>query len=500
MAKLIPSGVVQLPNFAELQFKLNENERQKQLQFDEWSSQFDKKAGTYLDGDKEAVQEAYSGVESALKELARDPDNIDLRRKVREANANYNQVAGSAQFLADNYRQQWSAWNTDPDKFDLGGKSAVEVFDAERTTKRDATQIMSMASNPFTLSAKYKYDMRSPAQVSRDMLSDFERVKKDFIKRDGSIDQDKAEAWAREHIMANQIDPNQLRNAVVFEGVSQGRIGRNGQITSRSDLDIIDTEAFKPISQGLTTSFNDKTVKSFMSLIPEMAVDRYQLAKDAEERAARIDAKRFQSMMKSPYFQVQPQQMQLAGRSASGNITKGFDKGLVYNVGFAPIKTGTEEVVGYGKFGGKDYYIRTTERLGPDGTKEKVTQVKPMTRDVMSNIRSKVGADVFDMQMDIIGGYQQEEQQQINAAASGSFDVKGAESALLPQETQGPSDGGVWSSDMFSESRFAAPQQQAEVNIPSVSQFFENIKRANEEKLASINVPVIPGVKIIDQQ
>ena len=107
MAKLIPSGVVNLPNFAELQYNLNERERQKQLQFDEWSSQFDKKAGTYLDGDKEAVQTAYSGVESALKELARDPDNVDLRRKVREANASYNEVAGTAQFLADNYRQQW---------------------------------------------------------------------------------------------------------------------------------------------------------------------------------------------------------------------------------------------------------------------------------------------------------------------------------------------------------------------------------------------------------
>ena len=500
MAKLIPSGVVQLPNFAELQFKLNENERQKQLQFDEWSSQFDKKAGTYLDGDKEAVQEAYSSVEAALKELARDPDNVDLRRKVREANANYNQVAGSAQFLADNYRQQWSAWNTDPDKFDLGGKSAVEVFDAERTTKRDANQIMSMASNPFTLSAKYKYDMQSPTQIADEALETVYKNINDYIRADGSIDQNKAKEFITNFMEARYIDPNQVRNAVVYEGVRQNIIGRNGQITSRADLDIIDTEAFKPQSEKLAGKFREDAINAFMVKVPKMGVSRYQMAKDAEERAARIDTKRFQSMMKSPYFQVQPQEMQLAGRGASGNITKGFDKGLVYNVGFAPIKTGTEEVVGYGKFGGKDYYIRTTERLGPDGTKQKVTQVKPMTRDVMSNIRSKVGADVFDMQMDIIGGYQQEEQQQTNAAASGSFDVKGAESALLPQETQGPSDGGVWSADMFSESRFAAPQQQAEVNIPSVSQFFENIKRANEEKLASINVPVIPGVKIIDQQ
>ena len=35
MAKLIPNGVIQLPNFAELQYKLNEHEREKQLQFDD---------------------------------------------------------------------------------------------------------------------------------------------------------------------------------------------------------------------------------------------------------------------------------------------------------------------------------------------------------------------------------------------------------------------------------------------------------------------------------
>lgn len=460
MAKLIPSGVVQLPNFAELQFKLNENERQKQLQFDEWSSQFDKKAGTYLDGDKEAVQEAYSGVESALKELARDPDNIDLRRKVREANANYNQVAGSAQFLADNYRQQWSAWNTDPDKFDLGGKSAVEVFDAERTTKRDANQIVSMASNPFTLSAKYKYDMQSPTQIADEALETVYKNINDYIRADGSIDQNKAKEFITNFMEARYIDPNQVRNAVVYEGVRQNIIGRNGQITSRADLDIIDTEAFKPQGEKLAGKFREDAINAFMVKVPKMGVNRYQLAKDAEERAARIDAKRLEALMKNPYFQVQAQEMQLAGRNVSGKVTKGLDKGKVYNIGFAPVKTGTEEIVGYGKFGGKDYYIRTIERPSVDGlTKEKVTQVKPMTRDVMSNIRSKVGADVFDIQMNALGGLEQEEQQQNNAAASGEFNIKGAENALISNQAQAPQAGEDWTEEMFNTDLFSPTKQ-----------------------------------------
>lgn len=280
MAKLIPSGVVQLPNFAELQFKLNENERQKQLQFDEWSSQFEKKAGTYLDGDKEAVQEAYSGVESALKELARDPDNIDLRRKVREANANYNQVAGSAQFLADNYRQQWSAWNTDPDKFGVSGQEAISLFDKERTTKRDANQIMSLASNPFTLIPKYKYDLMGPAQVGKEYEELIRKNIFDYTRQDGSVDTDRVRQAVTDAVNARYIDPEQTKNAIIYSGVKDGSIGRNGQITSRADLDILNTEDFSPKGKEglrLAEGFKKEIIESVMQAIPKMAVNPVDL-------------------------------------------------------------------------------------------------------------------------------------------------------------------------------------------------------------------------------
>lgn len=211
MAKLIPSGVINLPNFAELQYKLNEQERQKQLQFDEWSSQFQKKAGTYLDADREAVQQSYDQVEKALTELASDPDNVELRRKVREANAEYNQIAGTAQFLADNYRQQWSAYNTNPDQFSLGGENAVDVFNRERTTKRDANQIMSMASNPFTLQPKYKYDMQSPTQIADEALNNFRKNINDYIRKDGSIDEAKAREYITNYMSARYVDPAQVK-------------------------------------------------------------------------------------------------------------------------------------------------------------------------------------------------------------------------------------------------------------------------------------------------
>lgn len=367
MAKLIPSGVVQLPNFAELQFKLNENERQKQLQFDEWSSQFDKKAGTYLDGDKEAVQQAYSGVESALKELARDPDSVELRRKVREANANYNQVAGSAQFLADNYRQQWSAWNTDPDKFGVSGQEAISLFDKERTTKRDANQIMSLASNPFTLIPKYKYDLMGPAQVGKEYEELIRKNIFDYTRQDGSVDTDRVRQAVTDAVNARYIDPEQTKNAIIYSGVKDGSIGRNGQITSRADLDILNTEDFGPKGKEglrLAEGFKKEIVESVMQAIPKMAVNPVDLRmqqKKLDLEYAKIRNEASEAQRKNKYFNIDkvPYTQRIDGKlSASG---------FMIPIEFAPVPTSDGEIVGFGKLNGQPYVTVTTKKEDDGG-------------------------------------------------------------------------------------------------------------------------------------
>ena len=461
MAKLIPSGVVNLPNFAELQYNLNERERQKQLQFDEWSAQFDKKAGTYLDGDREAVQTAYTGVEKALKDLARDPDSPELRRKVREANASYNEVAGTAQFLADNYRQQWSAYNSNPDQFDLGGKNAVELFDSERSTKRDANQIMSLASNPFTLMPKYKYEMRSPDQIAKEMVPIFDRLKKDFVKKDGTVDQDKAEAWAREYLMANQTDPNELRNAIVFEGVSQGKIGRNGQITSRADLDIIDKEQFAPIAEGLGINFNDKTVRSFMSLIPERDVSAYEKGV-SDQKLALEYAKLGAKQRESKYFGIDP--APYVQKVGDRNIANGF----MIPIDFAPVKSKGGQIVKFGKLNGEPYVIENVkvERIDGEGNQFDAFQEKGRraTSSDLSLLRSATDG-LSDTYFKALPSSQVQRRSAAQAEASGQFDVTGAIEALGLNEEQAPQDGEVWSSEMFGESQFAAPK------VPTISGF-----------------------------
>jgi hypothetical protein len=391
MAKLIPSGVVNLPNFAELQYNLNERERQKQLQFDEWSSQFDKKAGTYLDGDKEAVQQAYSGVEAALKELARDPDNVDLRRKVREANASYNEIAGTAQFLADNYRQQWSAYNTEPDKFGVSGQEAIDLFNRERSTKRDANQIMSLAANPFTLLPRYKYDMQSPTQIADEAANNFRKNINDYIRPDGTIDQKKAREYMMNFMEARYIDPNQVKNAIVYEGVREGTIGRNGQITSRTDLDIIDTEQFAPQRDRLAGKFSNDAVDAFMAIIPRMGVNPAEMR--LQQQKINLELKKLQQESKT---KIPKEYLDLKPISVGGQAG-----GVMYRIDNKPVKTSNNrDIVGFGNLGGQNV-VTVRERITPEPT---AANPIPKTQIVESTVRAG-DVDVSNLRQQTFGAY-----------------------------------------------------------------------------------------------
>jgi hypothetical protein len=391
MAKLIPSGVVQLPNFAELQYKLNEDERRKQLEFDEFSSRFDKKAGTYLDGDREAVQQSYGEVEKAMTALASDPDNVELRRKLREAYAGYNQVAGTAQFLADNYRQQWSAYNTNPDQFSLGGESAIDVFNRERTTKRDANQIMSMASNPFTLAPKYKYDMQSPTQIADEALNNFRKNINDYIRTDGSIDQDKAREYITNYMSARYVDPSQVKNAVIYEGVREGVIGRNGELTSRADLDIIETEEFAPQRERLAQKYSNDAVEAFMAAAPKMGVNRAEL--DLQRQKLAIERMKAAGTTTT--------QTPKEYRNLKAVPFGGPAGGVVYRIDNKPVKTSDRrEIVGFGNLGNNNVVV-VREKITPQPTPENPI---PKETFVESTIRA-TDIDVANLRQQMGGAY-----------------------------------------------------------------------------------------------
>jgi hypothetical protein len=149
---------------------------------------------------------------------------------------------------------------------------------------------------------------------------------------------------------ARYIDPKQVKNAIVYEGVREGTIGRNGEITSRADLDIIDTEQFKPQGDRLAGKFTNDAVDAFMAVIPRMGVNpaelRLQQQKIALEYAKLNDKQR-----ENKYFGIDA----VPYSQKVGDKTIG--SGFMVPIDFAPIASAGGKIVRFGKINGSPYVI-----------------------------------------------------------------------------------------------------------------------------------------------
>jgi hypothetical protein len=75
----------------------------------------------------------------------------------------------------------------------------------------------------------------------------------------------------------------------------KGKIGRNGQLTGREDLDRLDTPEFEPFRDPLLGDYTNQTVEAFMKTVPKRGIDVITMRDKAEERAykqALIDLKK----------------------------------------------------------------------------------------------------------------------------------------------------------------------------------------------------------------
>lgn len=441
MAKLVPSGVLQLPDFAQLDYNLKQQKRQEQLQMDEYMSRFGEIQGNYLAADLEAVQGSYDKVEDVMDKLAADPNSLSLRRELRNAWGEYSQIAGTAKFLADNNREQRALYSTNPDNFAIGSDEAMSLIDSDARSKRSAEQILSMGSNPFALPLAYRYQLGSPTEVADRMFQDFSRIDKDFIQADGSYNQDKINQWANEWLAARYIDPEQKRNAIAYEALRQGKIGENGMLKGRSDLDRIDSPEFESFRDPLLGDYNNSTVGAFMAIVPKKGVSDYQLNQDR----LRLAAERNKSLQKNKFFNLTAGRYTLSDRTfnpKTGETIKSEQKGrgFMFPISDMPIQMADgSEITAFGKFGDTEYVTKVVKekRLNPN-TMENETILKEVsmpasTADKAALRRESDGLyDVYMQSITYTGEAKKQEQQ----ADAGGYDFSIARSIAFNQPQQ----------------------------------------------------------------
>ena len=245
MADFIPTNIIQTPDFAGLAKQRIDRQRAEETSKNAYLDQFEQTQGMYLDGDRPAVQEAWNKVQSTMDMVAEN-DSPEARRRLKQVYGEYTQVAGTAQVLADQHREQVAAFKSDPTKFAMSGSDFLNWDKDFRLTKRGYNDMLSALDNPNVLPSASAYALLNPYEQAKTLMADTSNVAATFYDKYGNLDEQglrtRVDDLARKKVLAS---PEAFERAVIWGATTannpqSGFIGDgDGKINSLEELEMI---------------------------------------------------------------------------------------------------------------------------------------------------------------------------------------------------------------------------------------------------------------------
>lgn len=342
MAKIIPSGVIQLPNFAELQYKLDKQRQAEDMAVARDLAQYKRQSGQIAPGAMPLVQSQFDAWQNAAKKYAADQSPASFA-ELNSAYDNYAQAHGYAKFLYDTVKERDAQYYSDPTKWNI--KVDEYVNDSGNILNNPYSsldELVSATSNIPSLSPAKKYDFGSAEEWATGTLKSWDNVYKDLdTKGAGRISPEQRDSWFK-NVFDHQIakDDSSRMNAVLSEAKIRGIFG-DGPITNE---DINRVMANEELSAELLDSFYSRAKSKFDPSAGLTIVGQYQINED-KARAARERAKAAEdSGIPKDYRNLRPI-----------DSPPSIGPGIVYRIDNAPVRTsdGTK-IVGFGVVNGKE--------------------------------------------------------------------------------------------------------------------------------------------------
>lgn len=342
MAELIPSGVIQLPDFAEIQYRMDRQKQADEMNVARDLAQYKRQAGQIAPGAMPLVQEKFDAWQNAAKKYAADQSAATFA-ELNAAYDNYSQAHGYGKFLFDVVKERDAQYYTDPTKWNV--KVDEYVSESQGLLNNPYTSIDELASAtsniPLLRPAK-KYDFGSAEEWATSTLKSWDNVYKDLdTKGIGKILPEQRDSWLKDtfdHQIAS--DESAKKNAILSEAKRRGTFG-DGPITSE---DINRVMANEKLSKELLDSFYQRAKSNFDPSAGLTIVEQYQINED-RARAARERAKAAEDTgIPKSYRGLKP-------IDSPPSVGPGF----VYRIDNNPINTadGTK-IIGFGVVNGKE--------------------------------------------------------------------------------------------------------------------------------------------------
>jgi hypothetical protein len=278
MSDFVSANIIETPDFAGLAQQRINQKRQDEAATNSYLDKFVEEKNLYLDGDKEAVQTAWNKVQNAMDAVAEN-DSAESRRNLKNVYADYTQIAGTAQVLAQEHRKQVAAFNADPTKFAISGTDFFNWDQDFRTEKRELSDMVAALENPNVLPSAAAYKLLNPYDQAISLQRETANVIKGFYDKKGNLDVD----GLRERVtdIANKklaASPEALDRAAIWGATTannpeSGFAGDgDGKINSLEELDLIRNSDNR---EEYIDFYINSMVDDYIDLLP-LKIDRPQ--------------------------------------------------------------------------------------------------------------------------------------------------------------------------------------------------------------------------------
>jgi hypothetical protein len=374
MAELIPSGVIQLPNFAELQYNLDRQKKQDELNVARDLAQYKRQSGAIPPGAMPLVQGKFDTWQNAAKKYAAD-QSAETFAELNSAYDDYAQAHGYGKFLYDIVNEQKSKFYTDPNKWDVKVEDFEGNVDALLNTPYNSLEEIATATTAVSdLRPAKKYDFGSAEDFTKVQVDNWKNTFRDLdIKGTGAVTPEQKRKWFDDVLSQTLTSEDARRNAALSEAVRLGRFG-TGPLTEEDINTFMSNE--KAFTEALQ-SFEDRSWNIFNPATALRYEDMYDVNQD-RARAARESSKSSEEKVPAAY------------RNLSGIKPPGAG-GLLFRIDNSPIQTSRgEEIVAFGTVNGVET-VSVVKKKGPFDLSEPQPTYRTATAEDKSNMKAKIG-------------------------------------------------------------------------------------------------------------
>jgi len=286
MAKVIPSGVLKLPNFAELDYNLRRQREQDELKGQEFLSKFEDIQGSYLPGDIGVVQGAADFFADTIEAAAVDPNDPKLRLKVDRAYKDWVKKAGLAQANFNNHQELRKDFYLNPSNYAMSSAEGVDILNSDANNERTFEQMSVMAqSTESRIPLAVKQEVKTADLYVDKILKAFDSRKNDFYDQNGILKEKEFNEWLSGAIKNNFLDEPSKLNALLAESISKGDIGVDGKLKPEDIRLVNSTEFINENKESYIPDFQQRISQGVKDLVQQTSMTPAQIATTEYTRA-----------------------------------------------------------------------------------------------------------------------------------------------------------------------------------------------------------------------